>query len=373
MKKILLSISLLTCLFSNAQVIFTEDCTALTVGNVGTATNGTTPGQNGWFTLVNPAAVPAGQNSDFQVISTAAPHGNVFQINGSPSAATATTSQSRALFHDFTSDWAFRNAGNDIAILEYDFYTGPVSTSYNTLRTYIFDTNNIAVAGLYYAPGPISPSATPAVLTTGVIRGWAYVFNTANPPVAGYYTFKLGVDNSTTPATPVDVVLTPNTWYKVGVSYNFNTGLVSWKEANGLFNSDDTAFTPGEPLVDLTQFRYSVNSATGNTSAATAIIDNIVLRFDATDTLLGVNANTPFADNKLSVYPNPTVNTVNVTSTDGILTNVEISDINGRIVKNVNVDNVNEYQILVSELNTGVYMMKITSDKGTVTKKLVKE
>ncbi len=374
MKKILLSISLLTCLFSSAQVIFTEDCTALTVGNVGTSTNGTTPGQNGWYTSVSTAAVPAGQNSDFQVISNAAPHGNVFQINGSASAATTTTSQSRAMFHDFTSDWAFRNAGNDIAILEYDFYTGPVSSSYNTLRTYIFDSNNKAVAGLYYAPGPISPTATPAVLTTGVIRGWAYIDNTAQTGgVVGYYTFKLGLDTSTTPATPIDVALTPNTWYKVGVSYNYNTGLVSWKEANGLFDSDDTGSIPGEPTVDLTQFRYSLNSATGNTSAATSIVDNIVLRFDATDTLLGVNSNTPFADNKLSVYPNPTVNTVNVTSTAGVLSNVEISDINGRIVKNVKIDNVNESQISVSELNTGVYMMKITSDQGTVTKKLIKE
>jgi hypothetical protein len=51
----------------------------------------------------------------------------------------------------------------------------------------------------------------------------------------------------------------------------------------------------------------------------------------------------------------------------------EFTDVNGRIVKNVKFDGVSETQISVSELSSGIYMMKIVSDKGTTTKKVIKE
>ena len=41
-----------------------------------------------------------------------------------------------------------------------------------------------------------------------------------------------------------------------------------------------------------------------------------------------------------------------------------MTDINGRVVKNVKLANVAEAQISVSDLAQGVYTMKIVSDKG---------
>ena len=96
------------------------------------------------------------------------------------------------------------------------------------------------------------------------------------------------------------------------------------------------------------------------------LIDN----FTVSQTL----ANDQFLDSKFSTYPNPAKNVINVSNTmDAMITAIEFTDVNGRIVKNVKFDGVSETQISVSELSSGIYMMKIVSDKGTTTKKVIKE
>jgi hypothetical protein len=92
--------------------------------------------------------------------------------------------------------------------------------------------------------------------------------------------------------------------------------------------------------------------------------------FTVTTTGLGVKENLA---SKFSAYPNPANNTVNVSNNYNItLTSVNITDINGRIVKTINVNNLSEVQMNVSELNTGVYFMNIDTDSGKVVKKFIK-
>lgn len=79
------------------------------------------------------------------------------------------------------------------------------------------------------------------------------------------------------------------------------------------------------------------------------------------------------ASTQFSVYPNPATNVINIANADNALVNgVEIVDINGRTVKTVNFNNVSEAQINISDLSAGMYLMNISSDKGTTTKKIVK-
>jgi hypothetical protein len=49
-----------------------------------------------------------------------------------------------------------------------------------------------------------------------------------------------------------------------------------------------------------------------------------------------------------------------------------MTDINGRVIKSLKV-NATEGQISVSDLATGMYMMKITTDQGVVNKKILKQ
>jgi len=49
-----------------------------------------------------------------------------------------------------------------------------------------------------------------------------------------------------------------------------------------------------------------------------------------------------------------------------------MTDLNGRVVKQNSYSNVSEVQVNISDLASGVYMMNIKSDKGSVTKKIIK-
>ena len=80
-----------------------------------------------------------------------------------------------------------------------------------------------------------------------------------------------------------------------------------------------------------------------------------------------------FFSNKFSAYPNPAKETVTISNNDNILlTDVNITDINGRTVKILKVNNLSEVQMNVSELTAGVYFMNITTDSGKAVKKFIK-
>jgi hypothetical protein len=76
---------------------------------------------------------------------------------------------------------------------------------------------------------------------------------------------------------------------------------------------------------------------------------------------------------KFSVFPNPANNVINIANAENILVNgVVITDLNGRTVKSTNYNGVTEAQINIADLASGMYMMTVSSDKGTMTKKIVK-
>ena len=48
-------------------------------------------------------------------------------------------------------------------------------------------------------------------------------------------------------------------------------------------------------------------------------------------------------------------------------------DINGRTVKSLKVDSLTNAQVNISDLAQGIYTVKISSENGSATKKIVKE
>jgi hypothetical protein len=74
-----------------------------------------------------------------------------------------------------------------------------------------------------------------------------------------------------------------------------------------------------------------------------------------------------------SVYPNPVKDALNISNSIGAeINSVTITDINGRIVKQVTANGV-ESQINIADLNAGVYFVNINSNQGSLTKKIVKQ
>ncbi|HEY6143438.1 MAG TPA: T9SS type A sorting domain-containing protein, partial [Flavobacterium sp.] len=78
------------------------------------------------------------------------------------------------------------------------------------------------------------------------------------------------------------------------------------------------------------------------------------------------NVQTP----KLALYPNPATNELRLSSSDQKIENVAIYSLSGALVKTIS--NVIE-SIDVSNLSTGSYLVKVTTDQGSFTQKIIKE
>lgn len=92
--------------------------------------------------------------------------------------------------------------------------------------------------------------------------------------------------------------------------------------------------------------------------------------FKITATSLSVNEN---LNEKFSMYPNPASTVVSIANLDKIaVQSVTIADLNGRVMKTVELNGVEATDINVSDLATGVYLFNIATEEGIATKKFIK-
>lgn len=334
-QKLLLLAAVFAGFSATAQVLETEDFSAYTVGNVGADITGATPGQGDYLTFIS----AGGAASDFQIVNEAGAHGNVFQLSGS-SAATGTRYMWKSTFPDV---WSFRDAGNDILEVEYDFYTGPVTTSKNTMRLLAFDSTGAQfLGGLMFTAN------------TKVLSGLSYYNNAGT---LGNYSF-----NPTTGA----VTLTADTWVRIGFSFNKTTGQVLCK-GPGL-----NMQIPGAAVgVDPAEIDYISSAGTGNVLASTGKYDNVLVKASATDSLLGVQ--TAEIASSITVFPNPATDVITISNVGNTaITSLVVADVNGRIVKQLAADNIGNQAISIADLTKGVYFLTIKSSEGTTVEKLIK-
>lgn len=74
----------------------------------------------------------------------------------------------------------------------------------------------------------------------------------------------------------------------------------------------------------------------------------------------------------IKIYPNPTQNVLNFSTTDNTsINNVSILDISGKVV--INSNNFNNNSVDISKLQSGVYFVKFSSDEKSIVKKFIKE
>lgn len=79
-----------------------------------------------------------------------------------------------------------------------------------------------------------------------------------------------------------------------------------------------------------------------------------------------------FQSANFKVYPNPSIDTWTVKSNNTEITSIKLLDISGKQVMTVNPDS-SEFTIDASSLSQGMYIARITSEKGVETIKLVKQ
>lgn len=135
-----------------------------------------------------------------------------------------------------------------------------------------------------------------------------------------------------------------------------------------------------------TQYSYTVSGLTGTTPV------NFGFRYFVTNAgtngansdIIGIDtfsvgrptANTQsFFTSNFSIQPNPVTDVFSVTAKNSVaIENIKVMDINGRIVSdNINTNGSDAMQINISELNAGVYFVKVQSELGVGTSKIIKK
>lgn len=132
-----------------------------------------------------------------------------------------------------------------------------------------------------------------------------------------------------------------------------------------------------------TQYTYTVSGLTGPTVVKFAFRyfvtnggpsgnNSDIIGIDTFSVDRALSTSDFFAKN-FSVYPNPSNGLVNVSSKgDASIQNLQVTDLNGRVVKTLNANGVSETQVNISDLTTGVYFLKVQTEQGTGSTKIVK-
>ncbi len=85
------------------------------------------------------------------------------------------------------------------------------------------------------------------------------------------------------------------------------------------------------------------------------------------------NINSGDIASSIVLYPNPANNEVVISTRKGdLLSKLTIHDINGKLLNTINGNQQSHQKISINNLSSGVYFMNIESNKGSVTKKLIK-
>lgn len=80
-----------------------------------------------------------------------------------------------------------------------------------------------------------------------------------------------------------------------------------------------------------------------------------------------------FFKSNFAMYPNPAQNVLNISGNAGLtMTDVIITDLNGRVVKQQNLGGVGSSEVNVSDLTSGMYFITISSAEGNGTSKFMK-
>lgn len=149
---------------------------------------------------------------------------------------------------------------------------------------------------------------------------------------------------------------TAGQWYNVKIKYDFTASTLTYYVNN--VQKHTGAIIGTTTGVDKLFFGYD-NYGSGFS------IDNIV----ATSNL----GTSDFFATNFSAYPNPSTGIVNLASKNNTAINaVQITDLNGRVVRNTNTNGVSETQINISDLTTGMYFLNVQTDSGSGTTKIIK-
>lgn len=192
-----------------------------------------------------------------------------------------------------------------------------------------------------------------------------FIFATYNNSDDYYYVsrFLFSFDGSISVYTGEGTSEEVGTWsasttYKCKAVLDFAASTINYfiddvEVASGVLSAEGTPFTSFTIL----------DNVTDNYESTTATVDNIQIKDLATAAVSDVRLS-----DAVSIYPNPTTEMLNV-STKYNVQNINVFDVSGKTILSVKDGKT----VNVSALEPGIYVAKIQTEQGSITKKFIKK
>ncbi|MEI6124425.1 MAG: Omp28-related outer membrane protein [Bacteroidota bacterium] len=263
------------------------------------------------------------------------------------------------------------NDANDDISGVYNIFTlysaTPVSEEFTSTT---FPPTNWVVDGTYWTRQAVSSFAT------GVGSARMEFFNAASGTINDLYVFGLNLASGTGHFLSFDHAYaqytSENDKLQVQISTNCGTTWTNLFDKQGAAlktaPATTSAFTPTS-----TQWTHNVINLSAYDGQASVLVrfhatsaygNNLYIDKILTGVGVGIDEN---LNNQISVFPNPATDIVNIVNAEN--STVMLYDIFGKLISTNQVLN-NNYSLNVAEYAKGTYILKITNDKGTISKKI---
>jgi len=310
-----------------AQVLYHESFDNLTLGDITTDPSGVNPGQGNWYVKLT-APVTA------KIVAEPG-KGNVLAI------------ENFSLFHgrqkNLQTVWNNRTAGNNILLIEYDFYAEDVE---NTHRIWLYasDYSTIIDMMLYTE-------------YNSTLKSKEAFFSAIFPAQGTSTTFDQKGFNYT------------KSWLTIKLYIDYNT----YKLYLYIPKLNILHAVPIKQVSSLDEILLS-SSLNGTYSGLPYNkYDNVRLTAlkNVPPEVLSTNT---FLSEKFNLFPNPVSNVVNISNSENRIVNkVDIYDVTGKLINTQKFSNESEIQLNVEALNSGTYLLHLQTNEGIAVKKLVKK
>lgn len=316
----------------NAQQLTYDDFETLEIGNLGGDVNGSVPGQGGYYTFCSLL-------SDFQIVDSNSPNSKALQVTGNSFGA-----DYRIAWNDnFINLWPFRNLGNNIAEIEFDFFTGNDSGIESEHGLKILDnTFDKILAGFDFKTD------------TNKLMGLVYS-NLNGTPTNNYFEL-----------SNTEIILPENTWVRLGMSFNKITGEARFKGPG----FDKVIASAPLINVDPKTVDYFCLLGANNFNPSVVLYDNVEMRATASDLLLSNQENIIDNGNLVTFYPNPASDNIYIEDKNNEIQIISLLDIKGQLLFE---SSKKLHSISLEKFESGVYLLKVESSKGVKIDKLIKK
>jgi len=158
----------------------------------------------------------------------------------------------------------------------------------------------------------------------------------------------------------------------------FKVGISSTTSTTGVTALSTGAYVTTPTNITWTQYTYTIPDSFNGQAVYISIncVSNDQYGFAVDDfkvTTTGQMSTADFFAKNFSVFPNPSTGVVNVLSkNNNAIDAIQLTDLNGRVVKNINANGVSDTQINISDLTSGVYFLNVKTEAGSGTTKILK-